>query len=102
MRWRFCPTGPRATWETATWSSSPSSAWPTRLPVDLVLETAGLSVATAGLSFAESEIEHHEIEGVSVPFASARLLLKMRQTGREKDALDRMFLEQKVEREDNG
>ena len=62
--------------------------------VDLMLEAAGFSFADA-----EGEIEHHEIEGVSIPFASARLLLKMKQTGREKDALDRMFLERKIAEE---
>jgi len=62
--------------------------------VGLMLETAGFSFADA-----EGEIEHHEIEGVSIPFASARLLLKMKQTGREKDALDRMFLERKIAEE---
>ena len=67
-----------------------------RPPVDLMLETAGFSFTEA-----EGEIEYHEIEGVSIPFASARLLLKMKQTEREKDALDRMFLEQKVARKEN-
>ncbi|PSQ80527.1 MAG: hypothetical protein BRD46_03995 [Bacteroidetes bacterium QS_8_68_15] len=62
--------------------------------VDLMLETAGFSFADA-----EGEIEHHEIEGVSIPFASARLLMKMKQTEREKDALDRMFLERKIAEE---
>ena len=62
--------------------------------VDLMLETAGFSFTEA-----EGEIEHHEIEGVSIPFASARLLLKMKQTEREKDTLDRMFLERKIAEE---
>ena len=62
--------------------------------VDLMLETAGFSFADA-----EGEIEHHEIEGVSIPFASARLLMKMKQTEREKDTLDRMFLERKIAEE---
>ena len=59
--------------------------------VDLMLEACGISYQEA-----ESEIECVEIEGVSIPFASARLLLKMKQTGREKDALDAMFLERKI------
>jgi hypothetical protein len=62
--------------------------------VDLMLETAGFSFADA-----EGEIEHHEIEGVPIPFASAHLLLQMKRTEREKDALDRMFLERKIARE---
>jgi len=38
------------------------------------------------------------IEGVSIPFASARLLLQMKQTVREKDIPDRIFLEEKLAR----
>jgi len=33
-----------------------------------------------------------ELAGVPIPFASPRLLLRMKQTGREKDALDLLFL----------
>ena len=32
------------------------------------------------------------IKGVPIPFASPALLLRMKQTHREKDALDRQFL----------
>ena len=47
----------------------------------------------------ESEIEIHTIDGVPIPFASAKLLLRTKQTFREKDAEDRMFLEAKIARE---
>ena len=40
-----------------------------------------------------------EIDDVPIPFATAALLLKMKQTGREKDMLDRMFLERKIARQ---
>ena len=39
------------------------------------------------------------IGGFAVPFASARFLLRTKQTLREKDAEDRMFLEAKIARE---
>ncbi len=61
--------------------------------VDLMLKTCGFSYHDAS-----EGIESKEIEGVSIPFASAELLLKMKQTPREKDKLDRMFLERKIER----
>jgi hypothetical protein len=38
------------------------------------------------------------IQGVSIPFVSAPMLLRMKQTHREKDALDRQFLEMKIAR----
>lgn len=59
--------------------------------VDLMTKACGISYAEA-----ESEIEVFNIQGVPIPFASARLLLRTKQTHREKDAEDRMFLERKV------
>ncbi len=59
--------------------------------VDLMLRTCGVDYAEAA-----DGIEWVELDGVRIPFASARLLLRMKQTGREKDALDRLFLEQKL------
>jgi hypothetical protein len=49
----------------------------------------------SGVSFAEAEplIEFREIEGVRIPFASAELMLRLKQGLREKDVLDRRFLE---------
>ena len=60
--------------------------------VDLMLRAGGVSYAEA-----ESEIEYHEIGGVSIPFASARLLWRTKQTHREKDELDLHFLRAKLE-----
>ena len=62
--------------------------------VDLMLKTCGIAYPEA-----VPHIEWVELEGERIPFASARLLLRMKQTGREKDALDRLFLEQKLAEE---
>ncbi len=50
--------------------------------------------AACGVDYDEAmqDILVHEIEGVPIPFASARLLWKMKQTYREKDKLDLHFL----------
>ncbi len=57
--------------------------------------TVDLMTEATGIGFAEAEpfIEWQEIEGVSVPFASAELMLRFKQGRREKDQLDRKFLE---------
>jgi hypothetical protein len=55
--------------------------------VDLMKSACGIDYATA-----EKEIEWHMVQGVRIPFASPRLLWKLKQTHREKDALDRVFL----------
>ncbi|MCH7637911.1 MAG: hypothetical protein IH855_00365 [Bacteroidetes bacterium] len=59
--------------------------------VDLMLKTCGLSFEDA-----RDEIEWREVDGVPIPFASASLLVRMKQTGREKDVLDLRFLEEKL------
>ena len=59
--------------------------------VDLMLTACGI-----GYEEASKEIETVSIQGVPIPFASPALLLRMKQTHREKDALDRMFLERKI------
>ena len=59
--------------------------------VDLMLSACGVDYAAA-----EPEIEWHELRGVRIPFASAKILLRMKQTHREKDALDRQFLTEKL------
>lgn len=56
--------------------------------VDLMVRASGMD-----FSAAESGITQVEIKGVSIPFASAQLLLAMKQGVREKDVLDRKFLE---------
>jgi hypothetical protein len=62
--------------------------------VDLMTKACGISYAEA-----EAEIQVFTIDGVPIPFASARLLLRTKQTYREKDAEDRVFLEAKIARE---
>ena len=61
--------------------------------VDLMTLACGVSYKDG-----ESEIEIHTIDGVPIPFASATLLLRTKQTFREKDAEDRAFLEAKIAR----
>ena len=58
-------------------------------------------MAACGVSYrdASAEVETFTIDGVPIPFASAKLLLRMKQTYREKDAEDRIFLEHKVAEE---
>ena len=62
--------------------------------VDLMTLACGISYRDG-----ESEIQIFTIDGVPIPFASAKLLLRTKQTFREKDAEDRMFLEAKIARE---
>ena len=59
--------------------------------VDLMLSACGVRYDDA-ISYIESVV----IQGVSIPFASARLLLRTKQTYRDKDIPDRIFLEQKL------
>jgi hypothetical protein len=44
----------------------------------------------------EKMLEPKVIDGVQIPFASAELLLKLKQGVREKDKIDRSFLERKL------
>ncbi|MBI3849415.1 MAG: hypothetical protein HY298_03850 [Verrucomicrobia bacterium] len=62
--------------------------------VDLMTKACGVSYNEGA-----SEIEIHTIDGVPIPFASAKLLLRTKQTYRERDAEDRAFLEAKIARE---
>ena len=59
--------------------------------VDLMISAGGIEYAEASKS-----IETTEIAGVPIPFADARLLLRMKQTHREKDADDCIFLRRKI------
>jgi len=61
------------------------------ITVDLMTEASGISFADA-----EPFIEWEIIEGVRIPFASADLMLRFKQGQREKDLLDRNFLEEKL------
>lgn len=56
----------------------------------------GLLTKVCGIDYemASGSIETVQIRGVAIPFASPSLLLRMKQTVREKDRLDRQFLEQ--------
>jgi hypothetical protein len=65
--------------------------------VDLMLRAGGVSFGEA-----ENEIEVRMIEGVGIRFASARLLWRTKQTHREKDELDRQFLELRLGRNQPG
>ena len=62
-----------------------------RVADEVVVDLMG---SACGIDFksAESQIEWHELEGVKIPFASAELLLKTKQTLREKDEIDRLYL----------
>jgi hypothetical protein len=57
--------------------------------VDLMFAACGVTYADAESA---QEIEVHDVQGVAVPFASAKLLWRMKQTVREKDAADRAWL----------
>jgi hypothetical protein len=59
-----------------------------------------LMKAACGLGYDEAlwGIETVTIEGVPIPFAGPPLLLRLKQTVREKDRLDRMFLEELLSR----
>ena len=60
------------------------------ITVDLMTEASGIAYSEA-----EPFIEWEEIAGVRIPFASAALMLRFKQGSREKDILDRRFLEQR-------
>lgn len=55
--------------------------------IDLMKSACGITYEEAA-----GEIQSATVKGVTVPFASPKLLLRLKQTYREKDALDRMFL----------
>ncbi|HXI23418.1 MAG TPA: hypothetical protein VNG71_06050 [Pyrinomonadaceae bacterium] len=59
--------------------------------VDLMLSTCGIRYYEAA-----KQIEFRDIKGVLIPFASAELLLRMKQTYRDKDIADRAFLRDKI------
>ena len=61
--------------------------------VDLLLSAGGIAFAEA-----QSATVIVDVSGVLIPFASPQLLLRMKQTGREKDALDLLFLRELLSR----
>jgi hypothetical protein len=62
------------------------------ITVDLMTEACGVTYSDA-----VSAIETDVIDGVSIPFASAELLLRMKQSPRAKDAADRTFLQHLIQ-----
>jgi len=62
-----------------------------RVADEVVIDLMG-SACGIDFNLAESEIEWHEVDGIRIPFASAALLLKTKQTVREKDEIDRHYL----------
>jgi hypothetical protein len=61
------------------------------ITIDLMTEVCGVRYEdTAG------GIETEIIDGVPIPFAGAQLMLKMKQSPREKDVVDRNFLQQLI------
>jgi hypothetical protein len=59
------------------------------ITVDLMTEACGVSFDEA-----RSGIETEIIDGVPIPFASAELMLRLKQSSREKDVQDRSFIQQ--------
>jgi hypothetical protein len=57
--------------------------------VDLMKRSCGIEYPEAS-----QEIEWIKVRDVKIPFASAKLLLRTKQTHREKDVLDRAFLQE--------
>lgn len=60
--------------------------------VDLMMSACGITYDEA-----KDGIEPGFIEDVPIPFASAKLLLRMKQTYREKHIPDRIFLQEKLQ-----
>jgi hypothetical protein len=59
--------------------------------VDLMKEACGVEYQQAA-----ADIVFFEVQGVAIPMPSAELLLRLKQTVRAKDVLDREFLERKL------
>jgi hypothetical protein len=61
------------------------------ITVDLMTEACGVRYEDA-----VGGIEREVIDGVSIPFAGADLMLRLKQSPREKDAADRSFLQKLI------
>jgi hypothetical protein len=61
--------------------------------------TVDLMAAACGVRYEDAvcDVEAFTVDGVSIPFASPAALIRMKQTVREKDAIDRRFLERLLE-----
>ncbi len=60
--------------------------------VDLMARACGIDYGQA-----KDEVTHVMLDGVSIPYASPRLLWRTKQTFREKDQIDRIFLRKLLE-----
>jgi len=65
--------------------------------IDLMKRSCGIEYAEAS-----QDIEPIRVRDVVIPFANAQLLWRTKQTHREKDALDRAFLEELLKRKSSG
>ena len=65
------------------------------ITVDLMTEACGVRFEDAA-----GGIETEVIDGVPIPFAGADLMLKMKQSPRDKDSADRSFLQQLIRSRD--
>ncbi len=63
------------------------------ITVDVMTEACGITFEDA-----RSGIEEQEIDGVKIPFAGPELMLRMKQGARPKDAMDRAFLQELLNR----
>jgi hypothetical protein len=61
------------------------------ITIDLMTEACGVRFEDAA-----GGVEIEVIDGIPIPFAGAELMLKMKQSPREKDAADRSFLQQLI------
>lgn len=59
--------------------------------VDLMIKACGIEYSEAS-----TDVVFAEVRGVRIPFPSPPLLLRMKQTPREKDVEDRIFLHRKI------
>ena len=67
------------------------------ITIDLMPSACGVDYAAAS-----SRIVINTVRGVDIPFADAALLLETKQTWREKDRIDAIFLREKIAREISG
>ena len=59
-----------------------------------------LMKAACGVEYAEAshDVSWQDVSGVNIPFANPKLLLRLKQTYRDKDVADRLFLEALLKR----
>lgn len=64
--------------------------------IDLMLEACGQTYENE-----DEMIEYSTIQGVKIPFAKPEFLLKLKQTYRDKDEIDRVFLKQLIKNQND-